>query len=50
MNRLTLAKLKKIAAEQGYIVQFEGGYYKIFQKVYFFPSMQQSHEILVILS
>lgn len=33
MNKLTLAKLKKIAAEKGYIVQFEEGCYKIFQKV-----------------
>ncbi|MBD2255875.1 hypothetical protein [Nostoc parmelioides] len=46
MNRLTLAKLKKIAAEKGYIVQFEGGCYKIFQKVAEFNSLSDAESYL----
>lgn len=46
MSRLTLSKLKKIAAEKGYIVQFEGGCYKIFQKVAEFNSLSDAESYL----
>ncbi|WP_414544116.1 hypothetical protein [Nostoc sp. CCY0012] len=44
MNRLTLAKLKKIAAEKGYEVRFDRGCYKIFQKVADFDSLWDAEE------
>jgi hypothetical protein len=44
MNRLTLAKLKKIAAEKGYEVRFDRGCYKIFKKVADFDSLWDAEE------
>ncbi|HEY9802181.1 MAG TPA: hypothetical protein V6D25_17605 [Leptolyngbyaceae cyanobacterium] len=46
MNKLTLAKLRKIAKGKGYIVQFEAGCYKIFQKVAEFNSLSDAQSYL----
>ena len=46
MNRLTLAKLKKIAAVLGYEVRFDRGRYKIFEKIADFDSLSDAEEFL----
>ncbi|RCJ42338.1 hypothetical protein A6770_35175 [Nostoc minutum NIES-26] len=46
MNRLTLAKLKKIAAEFGYEVRFDRGCYKVFEKVADFDSLSDAEEFI----
>ncbi|BAY20149.1 DNA polymerase III gamma and tau subunits (plasmid) [Anabaenopsis circularis NIES-21] len=47
MNRLTLSKLKKIAAQKGYEVQFERGVYKLFKQVADFDSLSEAEEFLI---
>ncbi len=46
MNRLTLAKLKKIAADKGYEVRFDKGCYKVFEKIADFDSLSDASEFL----
>lgn len=46
MNRLTLAKLKKIAADKGYEVRFDRGRYKVFEKIADFDSLSDASEFL----
>ncbi|MBC1220861.1 hypothetical protein GNF10_32905 [Nostoc sp. UCD121] len=46
MNRLTLAKLKKIAADKGYEVRFDKGRYKVFEKIADFDSLSDAEEFL----
>ena len=46
MNRLTLAKLKKIAASFGYEVRFDKGRYKVFEKIADFDSLSDASEFL----
>ncbi|MBD2682298.1 MULTISPECIES: hypothetical protein [Nostoc] len=46
MNRLTLAKLKKIAAHRGYEVRFDRGCYKVFEKIADFDSLSDASEFI----
>jgi hypothetical protein len=46
MNRLTLAKLKKIAADKGYEVRFDKGRYKVFESCADFDSLSDAEEFL----
>lgn len=46
MNRLTLAKLKKIAASKGYEVRFDKGRYKVFEKIADLDSLSDASEFL----